>query len=355
MTDKFSPLKACPKCGKSLPFSSFSKNKRSKDGFQHWCKGCMLEHSQTEKSKDQQKRYEQSEKGKERGKRYRNTEQGRKKVNDRHSEYYYKRLERAKTFGRIITSSITTKEPFIDIWLRFDEHFGHQETDYTTLRRYVVYSQEPHVYQLCGGDIIENVPSIIEKVGMIRTQSKPLTEQLFHLKNTLNERTLGFLIGNHEGRSYKIDTSLIPAFELILKNKKVPVMKENNHVYKLIVNNVLYTFVLSHGWGGSATPEYIIKKMLYDGLIPDETDFIVVGHTHHNQPSIARDKAVIFDSDQVATKRMIGIRPGTFLYNPDYLKHGRETISGNVILRLSANKWNYRLFENLTDLQENDL
>ena len=57
----------------------------------------------------------------------------------------------------------------------------------------------------------------------------------------------------------------------------------------------------------------------------------------------------------MATKRMIGIRPGTFLYNPDYLNHGRETIGGNVILRLSANKWNYRLFENLRDLHENDL
>ena len=324
MTDKL-----CPKCGKSLPFSSFSKNKTAKDGFQHHCKKCMAAYQKSEKGKESKK--------------------------ETAKRYLLKRLERAKTFGRIIIANITTKEPFIDIWLRFDEHFGHQETDYTSLRRYVVYSQEPHVYQFCGGDIIENAINTPDKQKMARTQSRTIIQQIVHLRNTINERMLGYIIGNHEGRSYKVDVSLLPAFENILREKKIPIMPENNHVYQLVVNNILYTFVLSHGWGGSQTPEFLIKKMFYDGLIPDETDFIVVGHTHHNQPSIARDKAVIFDGDQMATKRMIGIRPGSFLYNPDYLKHGRETISGNVVLRLSTQKWNYRLFENLTDLQENDL
>ncbi|MCK5605909.1 hypothetical protein KAR91_28690, partial [Candidatus Pacearchaeota archaeon] len=268
--------------------------------------------------------------------------------------YYLKGLEKAKTFGKTRKMELTTDKPFIDIWLRFDEHYGHMETDYTSLGAYVAYSQQDHVYQICGGDVIENVPATEEKVKMIRTQSINTISQAIHLRNTLNDRTLGYIIGNHEGRSYKIDPSLLPVFENIIKEKGIPLMRENNHVYQLIVNDVLYTFVLSHGWGGSQTPDYIVKKLFYDGLIPDQTDFVVVGHTHHNQPSIARDKAIIFDG-QIATKRMIGIRPGTFLYNPDYLSHGRETISGNVILRLSTRKWNYRLFENLRDLQENDL
>ena len=165
---------------------------------------------------------------------------------------------------------------------------------------------------------------------------------------------IGYIMGNHEGRMYKIDESLIPKLDVLLAKYSIPIMRDNNHVVRLKINDVVYTFVLSHGWGGSATPGYLIKKMLYDGLIPDQTDFIVVGHTHHNQPSIARDKAVL-TNDGMGTKRMIGIRPGSFLYNPSYLTHGRETLSGNVILRLSTKKWNYRLYENLTDLQENDL
>lgn len=323
MTDK-----TCPKCGNTLPFSSFSKNKTQNDGLQIWCKKCSGVYKKTEKGKEVTK--------------------------ESNKRYYLKQLETAKTFGRVVGTDITTDKPFIDIWLRFDEHYGHMETEYSLLASYVAYSQQDHVYQICGGDVIENVPATEEKAKMIRTQSINTIQQAGHLQNTLNDRTLGFIIGNHEGRSYKIDNSLLPVFETVLKNKGIPIMRENNHIYQLIVNKVIYTFVLSHGWGGSQTPDYIIKKMFYDGLIPDQTDFIVVGHTHHNQPSIARDKAVIVNS-QMATKRMIGIRPGTFLYNPDYLSHGRETISGNVILRLSTKKWNYRLFENLRDLQENDL
>ena len=321
--------KTCPKCQTEQSSSAFSKNKSQKDGLQIWCKKCSGVYKKTEKGKE-----------------------GTKESNKR---YYLKGLERAKTFGKIVQTEITTTKPFIDIWLRFDEHYGYYTTDYLTLARYIAWSRQDHVYQICGGDIIENVPSIQQKANMLRTQIKTTIEQAVHLQNTLTDRTLGFLIGNHEGRSYKIDLSLIPIFKNILTEKKIPIMKENNHIYKLVVNNMIYTFVLSHGWGGSQTPDYIIKKMFYDGLIPDETDFVVVGHTHHNQPSIARDKAVIFDNSIMATKRIIGIRPGTFLYNPDYLSHGRETIKGNVVLRLSTQKWNYRIFENLTDLQENDL
>ena len=33
--------KKCDKCGKVLPISDFSRNKRTTDGLQHYCKNCM--------------------------------------------------------------------------------------------------------------------------------------------------------------------------------------------------------------------------------------------------------------------------------------------------------------------------
>jgi hypothetical protein len=33
--------KICPKCGKELPVSEFSKNRKAKDGLQSQCKSCQ--------------------------------------------------------------------------------------------------------------------------------------------------------------------------------------------------------------------------------------------------------------------------------------------------------------------------
>jgi predicted phosphodiesterase len=320
-------MKTCPKCSLEQPFSSFSKNTKAKDGYQHWCKKCMKEWKDQPKVKEGIKEYEQ--------------------------RVYRKRLELAKTFGTPQTAHLETQEPFIDLWLRFDNHYGHMECDVFTLNKYIQWSKAPHVYQFLGGDVIENVPTTPDKIKHLLTQTIHPLKQISDLRHTL-DRALCYLIGNHEGRSGKIDLSLDSGLITMLQSKNIPVLEENNHIYTLNVNQIQYTFLLSHGWGGSQTPEYVIKKMLYDQLVPDQVDFIVVGHTHHNVPEVPRDRAIL-TNEYIATKRVIGIRPGSFLYNPSYLKYGRETISGNVILRLSTKKWNYRLFENLQALEETDL
>lgn len=37
--------KICKKCGRELPLECFGKDKRSKDGLQHWCKSCKKQHN----------------------------------------------------------------------------------------------------------------------------------------------------------------------------------------------------------------------------------------------------------------------------------------------------------------------
>ena len=319
--------KLCPKCNILKPSFAFSKNKSAKDGFQTWCKMCMKEQKSTPKAKEEAKRYDKI--------------------------YRSKNLELAKTFGTPLTNHLGTEDPYIDIWLRFDNHYGHIECDVLGLNKYVEWAKAPNVYQILGGDIIENVPPLAGKIPHLFSQSIDPAKQLSDILPTLN-RSLCYIIGNHEGRSNRISRVLTPNLELMLTKFKIPILRQNNHVYTLFVNDIRYTFLLSHGHGGSQTQEFILKKMLRDQLVPDEIDFLVVGHTHHNTPQYPVDRAVIAEG-YIGTKRLIGIRPGSFLYNPSYLKYGRETIRGNVVLRLSAKKWNYRLFENLTDLQENEL
>jgi predicted phosphodiesterase len=317
--------KKCRICGKYKPTSEFYTGRRK-------CKPCY-----NRKASD-----------------YTKTDEGKKVVQDKHKRYYTRSLETAKTFGTIQTGHIETMAPFIDIWLRFDNHYGHYQCDVMSLNSYVKYLQEnDHVFQILGGDILENVLTLPGKSSYARSQVMHPLKQINDVSTTL-DRALCYLIGNHEGRAQKIDLTLKSDLIYKLGELKVPILTENNHIYRLFVNDIEYTFLLTHGWGGSQTPEYLVKKMFYDGLVPDMVDFLVVGHTHHNQPKIVRDKAVIYDG-VMATKRIVGIRPGSFLYNPDYLRHGRETIRGNVILRLSTNKHNYRLFDNLTHLKEDDL
>jgi hypothetical protein len=38
-------MKTCTKCKEEKPFEAFSKEKRSKDGFKHWCKTCTKEYN----------------------------------------------------------------------------------------------------------------------------------------------------------------------------------------------------------------------------------------------------------------------------------------------------------------------
>ena len=43
MTDE--KTKICSKCGRELPLSEFTKNKKTKDGLHYWCKSCSREYS----------------------------------------------------------------------------------------------------------------------------------------------------------------------------------------------------------------------------------------------------------------------------------------------------------------------
>ena len=42
MTDE--KTKVCSKCGRELPLSEFTKDKRNNDGLDYWCKSCCREH-----------------------------------------------------------------------------------------------------------------------------------------------------------------------------------------------------------------------------------------------------------------------------------------------------------------------
>ncbi len=327
--------KVCAKCEVYRVCADFAKNRSRPDGLQHWCRECQSTHRKADSRTEEQTKAAQ-------------------RTNIKRSKEYQKRVELSKTFSLPHRDVIHVQEPFIDIWLRFDNHFGHIDCDTNYLYQYVDYLDDNnHVYQILGGDVVENVLTTPDKIKHLRTQILSPLLQVNYLEDTL-KNALVYLKGNHELRSDNIDLSLESFLESRMDANNVQIFSDNNLLYTLVVNDIHYTFMLTHGTGASQKPEYLVDRLLRDQLVPDEVDFLVIGHTHHNSKEIPRDRAVR-NGGTIATKRLIGIRAGGFLYNPDYLKYGRESISGNVILRLSAETWNYRVFENLTELKESVL
>lgn len=53
-------MKICTKCNIEKDFLEYSKNKKSKDGLQHFCKSCMSEISQKYKDKQYSKKWREN-------------------------------------------------------------------------------------------------------------------------------------------------------------------------------------------------------------------------------------------------------------------------------------------------------
>jgi hypothetical protein len=269
----------------------------------------------------------------------------------------------AKTFGPVIRQTIDTEEDSIYLWLAFDIHYGNRDMEKDLFLAYLNWMyQNRNVYAVYGGDVLEMVPNTVQKHHMLGGQSISMDDQFEWLKDwlgTVQGRNLCWLMGNHEGRVTNQTEEYFNQlanenFDNLLATYNVPYCPDNNVNLELVVNGIKYDFILSHGHGGSRTPDYIIRKMFNDGMIPDTTDFLVVGHTHHNYKEIPKTRLIKKDQ-QMMIKKWIGIRPGTFLTKAAYLRYQSEMIPGNVILQLSTRSHNYRLFDNLDDLLTNDL
>lgn len=319
------PMKRCNKCGITKPATKkyWYGDITKKDGFYTICKECKLK---SVNKYEEQKRYI------------------------------------AQTFGDIVKRTINTSAASIDIELLFDTHYGYKYIDYKLLERQIKYLAKDNVYAIWGGDVIEVVPTTARKWQMLKDQIIPTDEQwewLWGIMKSNPEKGLCFLLGNHEGRYIRNSDPMLSKMSyeymhLNLKRYGVPFRSENNCALELNLNGIQYNFVLSHGFGGARTPEYVIKRMFYDGLIPDDTNFVVIGHSHHNVPEIPRDR-VIKKDDQMLIKRWIGIRPGSTMLKADYLKYYGDTIPGNVILQLSTKRHEYRLFNNIDYLERSVL
>jgi len=261
------------------------------------------------------------------------------------------------------TISVPAHQEFLDIWLRFDTHIGHAETDYPYYDEYLTWlAQDENRYDIWGGDNYELAIPNIQKFKYLRTQSMPPEEQWIDLVEQLHldpYRHLIYVTGNHEmGRI--LDTNhFFDPLEEETRKLSIPYSRTNTYFMLTIqgiddedkiVSKQQYLFYLSHGRSGAREAEFPLKELIRKG-IGAEADIVIVGHTHHNfsAPFYVNKIRKMADKFFLTTRKIFGVRAGAFLNNPAYVMNDRPRplVRGNQILRLGVLEKDISSYQNL--------
>jgi len=267
---------------------------------------------------------------------------------------------------QIPTKYIPTPEDqdYIDIWMRFDTHIGHDETDYDYYDEYVKWLQEGQFrYDLWGGDNYELAIPTYEKFRYLNSQLLPPDEQWQDLEEQLRlnkNKHIAYIVGNHEmGRIINTNHFFDP-IERLCDELDIIYSRKNSFItirtgYQ---NTHHYHLYISHGRSSAREPNYPLKYLIRHG-IANPADVIAIGHTHHNYSEEFYQNQLMNDTDSegdsgnfyVTTKKILGLRPGSFLYNPEYMASDRPrpVIRGNRILRLYTNTYEWESYRNLDE------
>jgi hypothetical protein len=97
-----------------------------------------------------------------------------------------------------------------------------------------------------------------------------------------------------------------------------------------------------------------LKELIRKG-IAQEADVVVVGHTHHNDSDEFHVNKMDYNLEtgryEIYPRKIIGLRAGSFLVNPEYVgsDRPRPTPNGNRILRLYIDWKGWESYENLDE------
>jgi len=254
----------------------------------------------------------------------------------------------------------------VDIWLRFDTHFGHEEFQkeyYDEYREWL--RNKSNRYDIWGGDNYELAIPDQNKFKYLISQNIDPKDQWDDLDKELgyeSYRHLIYVTGNHEiGRIIKTNFFYDPLATLC-NEYGIHYSRRNTFLHLRIHKNdtyIDYLFYLSHGRSSAREADFPLKELIRKG-IAHEADIVVVGHTHHNDSDSFWINEVEYDEEagvySVDTKKMIGIRAGSFLVNPEYMgsDRPRPTPNGNRILRLYTDWKGWDSYENLDEWKQKE-
>ena len=185
----------------------------------------------------------------------------------------------------------------IEILPMADLHLGDSNSDFKLIMERIEYIKNtPNVYCILGGDLMDC--AIASSVGdTYGANLKPMDQlnQCVKIFESIKDKILAVLPGNHENRMYKtdgLDITEMMCAQLGIAEKYSPTTvllfirfgKAESHGRKN--SRQLYTIYVTHGSGGGRKEGGKINRMADLACIVD-ADVYVMGHTH--LPAILRN------------------------------------------------------------------
>ena len=184
-----------------------------------------------------------------------------------------------KTIQPYIMCQLPAFKEKLDIALLFDVHYGHAQHRHKKLLSYIKWIKDnPNVYAILGGDIMEN--ALDDGRGMSYDQIKNPDTQLndmIRLLSPIAHKILVATPGNHEERTYK-KTGLDP-MKFMAQQLDIPYF--NGPIYmSVLANGYKWKFHIFHGRGNSQTKGGKMNSAGRPRKFLDFVHFIISGHVH---------------------------------------------------------------------------
>lgn len=207
-----------------------------------------------------------------------------------------------------VTIHLDDNDPVLIVWLS-DLHIGHTECDMRRLRKDLdVIRSTPGAYVILGGDLLDNVNTMVTGRGMHHEQLTPVEVQKYLVEEFVeylgSDKILGMILGNHDEWSMKSDGFNPIAY--LSKKVGVPYLGSFGFI-NLVLGDVDYKFLCLHQFrmNSSFNKTHAAKRAM--DFIGD-ADVVFTGHKH--------DPAV--ESAEVRRKSRVFAQAGTYLKRSVY-------------------------------------
>lgn len=187
-----------------------------------------------------------------------------------------------------VTIHLDDNDPVLIVWLS-DLHIGHTECDMRRLRQDLdMIRTTPGAYVILGGDLLDNVNTMVTGRGMHHEQLTPVEFQKYLVEEFVEylgaDKILGMILGNHDEWSMKSDGFNPIAY--LSKKVGVPYLGSFGFI-NLVLGSEDYKLLCLHQFRmNSSFNRLHAAKRAMDFL--GDADVVFTGHKHDAAIEVAK-------------------------------------------------------------------
>lgn len=229
---------------------------------------------------------------------------------------------------KIIKADLSQHE-FIYLLPLSDFHWDEPQSDHDTIRGYVDWIRErENAYTILNGDLVtaptkESAASVYEMGepgGKIEFPSlDQCTNELVDLLSPIADRILATCSGGHEFKHLFRLTGSDWTYNLMKRLGRERVYTRDGGLLLMKtelmspLDDIFFTAVFTHGWGGARTRGAKIRKLEYMAQGFESIDMVIMSHDHTQ--NLTRDNRLyvpFWESERLSVQRVMLIATGGF-------------------------------------------